>query len=449
MHRRRPAAGDGDRVAGDRLDPHPGAVDPADGERLDPPMPLGPDRAEAAADLEPGLPRPVDQRAGRRLARIEDRGHGDAGRMQGERGAIGVVVVGGDHHPVPHGDAVEVEEIARRPRQHHAGAVVAGEGDGALDGAGGQHHLLRPDPPQPLAQGGAALGRLLQPFGGEDVAVVVDAGGLGVEAHHDARLGEGCDLGLDPLGGGPPVDLDPVGRRAAAPVGALLDQQHLRARARRGPRGGEARDAAPHHQHVGEVVEVLVAIRIRRARRLAEARGLADERLEHMLPRPAGVDEGLVVEARREERGGERIELAHVGLQRGPVVLALDLHADLELGGGGAQVRGAAGAGAHGDQRVGLLGGRAHHPAGPVVLERPAHQHPVVGEQRRGEGVAGDALQALAVPVEGQRAEAVDEATALRQTTGHQASSPSGVQPGRRAWIFSMISAGGAETSAG
>ena len=100
----------------------------------------------------------------------------------------------------------------------------------------------------------------------------------------------------------------------------------------------------------------------------------------------------------------------HVKCQRRPAVLALRLEAVVELGGGGARVRLAPGAGAQLDDRVRLLRAGREDAARPVVLERAADQRDAVGQQRRGERIAGMALVGAAVELEQQRLAAVDEA---------------------------------------
>jgi hypothetical protein len=60
-------------------------------------------------------------------------------------------------------------------------------------------------------------------------------------------------------------------------------------------------------------------------------------------------------------------------------------------------------------QRVGFRRAARHHRARPVILERPAHQQLPVGQQRRGQRVAGMAGHGLSVEAETQRGVAVDQ----------------------------------------
>ena len=71
------------------------------------------------------------------------------------------------------------------------------------------------------------------------------------------------------------------------------------------------------------------------------------------------------------------------------------------------------------------------------------------GQKASGEGIPLEALQTLAVEGEFDGRGAVDQPAALGETRAHFVTFPSGCQPGRRAWIFAMMSAGGSETCAG
>ena len=84
--------------------------------------------------------------------RIDHGRHGDA--ACGEIARRGPAIVGGgEHHGAGawrHAEAVEI--APHRRAQHHAGQIVAGKGDAALDGAGGKHGALRHDAPGALAR---------------------------------------------------------------------------------------------------------------------------------------------------------------------------------------------------------------------------------------------------------------------------------------------------------
>ena len=82
----------------------------------------------------------------------------------------------------------------------------------------------------------------------------------------------------------------------------LLGEDHPRAAAAGGERRGEAGRAAADHQHVAMRMAVLVAVGVGRRRRLAQARGAADRALVDAVPPGRRPHEGLVVEARRQQR---------------------------------------------------------------------------------------------------------------------------------------------------
>ena len=90
-----------------------------------------------------------------------------------------------------------------------------------------------------------------------------------------------------------------------------------------------------------------------------------------------------------------------------------------QLGRGGALVRFKPPALAHVDNRVRLFGTAGNNAARAVILERPTHQHLVIGQKRGRQCVAGKARHALAVEGEMGGTGAVDQTTALLQTGAH------------------------------
>ena len=95
---------------------------------------------------------------------VEDRDDLAAGLRDRVGGGVSVVVVGGDDDMAAGQHAETADIAAHRLRQHHAGPVVAGEGQRPLDRAGGENDALRMDVPQPLrrAAGGRSLARFDQ-----------------------------------------------------------------------------------------------------------------------------------------------------------------------------------------------------------------------------------------------------------------------------------------------
>src|SRR3546814_11413739 len=76
-------------------------------------------------------------------------------------------------------------------------------------------------------------------------------------------------------------------------------------------------------------------------------------------------------------------------------------------------------AAAQGDQRVGLLDAGGEQAAWAVVLEAATVEVDAAGEQRGGEGVAGEALVAPPIEGEAERPAAVDEAAAVETKAAH------------------------------
>ena len=135
------------------------------------------------------------------------------------------------------------------------------------------------------------------------------------------------------------------------------------------------------------------------ARSLPEAGGVA----QHLLvqrPQPPRADEGLVVEARRREGAADRVGDGHdVVLEAGGGVEVLDRHALAHRLGAGAH----AGRAVDGDEAVRALPGAAQQAAAAVVLEAARERALARGEERGGDGVAGERLDALAVEGEADR----------------------------------------------
>src|SRR3954470_22998061 len=121
--------------------------------------------------------------------------------------------------------------------------------------------------------------------------------------------------------------------------------------------------------------------------------------------------EGLVVEAGDEDLRQDVVDRTHVGLDIGPGVLAVCRQTFVDLDLGGAQVRLGAVAALKLDQRVWLFRTGGENAARTVILEAAGDQMDAVGEQGRGEGIAGIALERTAVEGEVDRAAPVDPAT--------------------------------------
>src|ERR1700728_1710336 len=144
-------------------------------------------------------------------------------------------------------------------------------------------------------------------------------------ARHERALAMTLELGQsrrDPFECGTLIDEPLLAQKLTAQQKVVLADDDARTGARRGERGAEARGPAADHQHVTERERFLVAVGIRLARQTPETRGAADQRLVEPLPQARRPHEGLVVEARTDERCEGLIERAEIEAQRGPAVLA-------------------------------------------------------------------------------------------------------------------------------
>ena len=101
--------------------------------------------------------------------------------------------------------------------------------------------------------------------------------------------------------------------------------------------------------------------------------------------------------------------------QRRPSVLAVRLEPIVKFGSRGAGVGLASAARAQFDEGVGLLGPRRQDAARAVIFERTADQAHTIGQQRRGQSIAGQASHPSAIEREAEAPFAID-AAALRQS---------------------------------
>src|SRR5262245_58677959 len=132
----------------------------------------------------------------------------------------------------------------------------------------------------------------------------------------------------------------------------------------------------------------------------AEACGAADHWLVELLPERSGPHEGLVVEARGEDRREELVHRENIELEGGPAILACGAEPVVKLDRGGAGIGLAPRTGAKLDQRTWLFRARGKDAARAVVFERAADETNAVGKQRRGERIAGMTAKLIAVESE-------------------------------------------------
>ncbi len=248
-----------------------------------------------------------------------------------------------------------------------------------------------------------------------------------LERAQDGCAGQDGDARVGQHGGQQPFQhrLVVVGAIAqmAAERRAVVEEQDAPALVGRGARRAETGRAAANHGHVGVKILFVVVAR----RRVGVYPAQAGHVAQYLLigrPQRRRVDEGLVVEAHRQEAVGQAGQGHGVALQRRPSVLRAHGHPGLDR----------AGAGAHTwlradlDEAVGAVTGATQQAARPVVLERAAEDTHAGRGQGRGDGVAG--VGAIALAVEGE----LDRALAVNQFAG-----AGGEAGGHGEWSVSSI----------
>ena len=202
-------------------------------------------------------------------------------------------------------------------------------------------------------------------------------------------------------------------------------QQRVGARLRGGHRGAQAGETAADHQDLGLRRHLFVTVGVGLPGGFAETGHAPNGGLVQM---PVGPLEGLVIEARRQQRGELAVDRAHIEADAGPAIDAGRHEALVELHQRRAHVRSAQGALAHIDQTGGFLDTAGKNPARPVQLEAAPHELHAVRQEGRRQGIAGVAAEAAAVEAEGQGLRAIHTPAPGRRKTrcGHGGSSGGG-----------------------
>ena len=364
------------------------------------------DHAVAADHVDARFNRGLDQRAFGISPRVDD-GNDFASRPLPVHGrSVGVVIGGGEDQPVPGRHGVLVQIGGHRRRQHDAGQVVAGEHQGTLDGAGGQHSLACAHPVQALA--GTAGVRVSQVVGasledGEEIVVVVAAyRGAGQER----RVGTGREFGhalVHPVGAACAGDGRRPGQKAAAELRPLVGDENAGAGADGCEGRSEAGGTRADHQHVAVMVQLVVGVGVSPVRCFAEPCGAAQQAFPRH-PEPGRLHEGLVVEP----CGQESAEGADEALRAGTGRPGLEPLEQFHLG--GPQVRDAAGAASEMQDGIGFFRSVPDDPAWPRILETARDDVDAVRKERGRKGVAGVALHGAAVEREAENPAAIDPA---------------------------------------
>ena len=405
-----PAAGNGESVQGD----------PLAGRQLD--------ALQAAAAPGRGhFPAHQDPRAGnvgrrRAIANVDDRSDVDARVCEIGRGAPAVVVVD-EHADAPPGANREAVGICpHRAGQHHAGPVVAAEGDRPFGRAGREDRPPAVDPPQDLARFASAFRQMVGPALQRAVdAVIVSADDRGPQEETDpVHRGQFAHGVCRPVRAGPTVHFMGFGVEPPAHDKILVGQDDPGAAAPGRQRRGKAGRTRADDQQVAMQEALVVAVRISRAGHAAEPGRGPDCRLVDLLPEGLRPHEGLVVEAGRQEGRDQVVCRQQVVAQRTPVVLAERFQPVEQFGDGRPRVRLAVGAGPQLDQRVGLFRAGGEDAARPVVLEAPADQADPVGEQGGRQRIAKMADHLPAVEPERKDAAAVERAAVEPERAAHR-----------------------------
>ncbi len=329
--------------------------------------------------LDPGVRAAPGPDRGRLRPRVHDGRDVDPGLREVERGRVGAVVRGEGHGAPPgeHPEAVRVR--ARGAGEHHAGPVVAGEGDRPLVRTRRQDDAASADAPQPLP--GDVLRRVAAQVVGaalhrdHEVARVAALDGRSQQQpdlRHRAEL--------------VPRRPAPGRRRAAVAVAAhaqqasarevpLVGHDHPRAAAPGREGGGQAGGPGAHHEHVAVGVH----------------------RVVHRIV-------GLVAQTTASREPARLEPVAQLDRRGGSHRL---LHRAVE-----------------GDPRARLLHARGEDPARAPEADAPADDLDPVGQQRRRERVAEQAHGGP--PVERERQGSV----AIHVPAGREAQGPAHVAPG-------------------
>ena len=343
---------------------------------------------------------------------VDQRGDGQPGGGDVAGGAVGVVVVAEDRDPGAGDDAVAMQVGADRRGGHDAGPVVVAERDQPFMRAAAEERAFRDDPPEAFERrAGGRRAVQVDPAERAVGAAVIGPGDGG--ARHQADVRQAGEFGCHsrrPVAAGLVGDDLGFAVQPAAEEPVLVGEDHVGSGAAGDQRRHQAGGTAADDQEVAEGVGFLVAVRVREARERAEAGGAADEGLVELLPEGPGPHEGLVVEAGADERGEEVVGGEQVEAERGPAVLAGGREAVVQLLHRRPDVRAALRPAAGGDERVRFLRPGGQRPARAVVLERPPHDPLARRQQRRGDGVAGETVEILAVEAEPDGPGPVDDA---------------------------------------
>ena len=257
-------------------------------------------------------------------APVSDIDHGDIdpGVMGLDRGRQRHVVVDHENPTLSSADAVALQIGLDRTSKHNPGQVVVAEHQRTLEGTGGQHHLPGTDP-VPAHAGGVqpcltGVEVVRHPLERGQHVVVENARQRG--AGHDPDIRHGGEFSLDagdPRIGVLAVDGHRVAQQRTTAQAVLLDQNH--ARAGLGGRAGrlQAGRTRADDDNICVLIVRVIAADIGAFVTDPEPGSPADHWLDQAVPEPRADEEGLVVEASREEPRQQCVNRAQIEAERG------------------------------------------------------------------------------------------------------------------------------------
>ncbi len=114
-------------------------------------MPFGAQDGGGGNHLDPCAPRGIGEGAHDFRAQVRNGLDNDTRGFEVEGALIGLVARGDDDGTFADTHAVAIQISMRGAREHDSGPIVARKYQRPLDGAGGEHHSVRANLPQPLA----------------------------------------------------------------------------------------------------------------------------------------------------------------------------------------------------------------------------------------------------------------------------------------------------------
>ena len=187
-----------------------------------------------------------------------------------------------------------------------------------------------------------------------------------------------------------------AGQQPTAWLGLFVSQDNAGPRGTRCQRGTQARQPAAGYQHIAKGKALIIVVRVSLTRRLTQAAGLADVVLKK-VPGFLRGHEGLVIEASWQKACKPAVHAAQVKLDAGLGVDGLCAQAGHQFYLSHAGVGHGAGTVKQLHQGIGLLHPGAQNAARAVVFPAARHQGYTIGQQGRGQCVAGQPLKTAAV----------------------------------------------------